>query len=191
MVALKKYSRTGMENKFLISASAMSVRNMKNFKNLLLAVLVLLTTTSSNAEEAKGVIGRMYEDGLPVIYKFVNEMPSKSIREQLTWLTVISWKYDGVSNNGMPKKEENQRMIKLEDTIEDYIENDKILRHVYSRTGNNLKELVYYIHDRDQFQKLFNKALKKHPRYPIEITFYKDNKWEDFQRLLNSFNKKG
>ena len=94
--------------------------------------------TQSNADEEKGIIGRVYEDGRPVIYKFVNEMPPATIREQLQWLTVISWKYDGASNNGMPEADENRGMIKLEDAIEDYIQSDTGLRHVYSRTGNNL-----------------------------------------------------
>ena len=141
------------------------------------------------AEEEKGIIGRVYEDGLPVIYKFVNELPGTEIRNQLTWLTVISWKYDGTSNNGMPFDDDNQRMIILENTIEDKIENDKVLRHAYSRTGNNRKELVYYIHGQEQFLKSFNQALSRHSRYHIEINFFEDKKWEDFQRVLNDFSK--
>ena len=148
-------------------------------------------TTQTNAEEEKGIIGRTHENGLPVIYKFVNEMPLLSIRNQLQWLTVISWKYDGTSNNGMPETDENQRMISLEDIIEENIENDKVLRHVYSRTGNNLKELVYYIYNQDQFLEDFNKAMSKQPRYPIEINFYKDKVWKDFQKLINDFSKNG
>lgn len=147
--------------------------------------------TPINAEEEKGIIGRVYEDGIPVIYKFVNAMPSAEIRNQLQWLTVISWKYDGGSNNGMPLSDENQRMIELEDSIEEKIENDIVLRHVYSRTGNNLKEFVYYIHDQNQFLEAFNKAVDGHPRYPIEINFYEDKVWEDFQNLLNDFDKNG
>ncbi|MEE9345778.1 MAG: DUF695 domain-containing protein [Methylococcales bacterium] len=146
-------------------------------------------TTQTIAEQEKGAIGRVHENGLPVIYKFVNEIPSASMRNQLQWLTVISWKYDGISNNGMPKTDENQRMISLENIIEKHIENDKVLCHVYSRTGNNLKELVYYIHDQNQFLEAFNKALSSHQRYPIEINFYEDKVWEDFQKLLNDFSK--
>ncbi|MFT6735011.1 MAG: hypothetical protein ACJAS9_003214 [Polaribacter sp.] len=65
-------------------------------------------------------------------------------------------------------------MIVLEDAIEDKIENDTILRHVYSRTGNNIKELVYHISDQAVFLKIFNNALTKHKKYPIEITFFED-----------------
>ena len=140
-----------------------------------------------NTAEAKGIIGRVYEDGLPVIYKFINELPPESVRVNLAWLTVLSWKYDGEANNGMPLHDDNQRMIVLEDAIEDCIENDQILRHVYSRTGNNLKEFVYYIHDQDTFLEVLNQALSGHPRYPIEINFYQDEQWQDFKRLLTDF----
>ena len=151
--------------------------------------VLLLMNSPVNGEEEKGIIGRSYEDGLPVIYKFVNEMPPIETRNYLNWLTVISWKYDGSSNNGMPIEKENKKMITLERTIEDHIENDKTLMHAYSKTGNNLKELVYYIHDQDEFLEEFNKAMTEQPRYPIEITFYKDDKWEEFQNLLNDFSK--
>jgi len=159
---------------------------MKIHTQILLGI-ILIMTSQAGAEDELGIIGEVYEDGFPVIYKFVNEMPVKDVRESLQWLTVISWKYDGSSNNGMPLSDENQRMIILEDAIEHYIENDGVLRHVYSRTGNSLKELVYYIHDQDQFLAELNKALSTHKRYPIEISFYKDEKWEDFQKLLDDF----
>lgn len=157
---------------------------MKRLIVLLLGIVLIVT---ANAEEGKGIVGRVYEDGVPVIYKFVNELPDDAVRDNLSWLTVISWKYDGTSNNGMPLEDINQRMITLEDAIENHIENDNALRHVYSRTGNNLKELVYYIHDREQFLRAFNEILSGHPRYPIEINFYEDAEWKDFKRLRNDF----
>jgi len=99
--------------------------------------------SEARAEDGKGIIGRVHEDGVPVLYSFVNELPDAEIRSRLRWLTVISWKYDGAGNKGMPSLEENRHMILLEDAIHDHVENDEVLRQVYSRTGNNLKELVY------------------------------------------------
>lgn len=159
---------------------------MKILTPILLGIILFLIT-KTDIEEELGIIGEVYEDGFPVIYKFVNEMPPEDVRENLQWLTVISWKYDGSSNNGMPLNDENQRMIILEDSIEDNIENAAVLRHVYSRSGNSLKELVYYIHNQEQFLAELNKTLSTHKRYPIEISFYKDEKWEDFQKLLEDF----
>jgi hypothetical protein len=156
-------------------------------KMIIATLIGVILTVTVNAEEEKGIIGRVYEDGAAVIYKFINELPEEAIRANYTWLTVISWKYDGSSNNGMPLEDDNQRMITLEDAIEDHLENDGVLHHVYSRTGNNLKELVYYIHDQEQFLEALKKTLSSHQSYPIEINFYHDVEWEDFERLLDDF----
>jgi hypothetical protein len=156
------------------------------FSSIVLGAMLLMTSTS-NSEEEKGIIGRVYEDGNPVIYKFVNEMPPTEVREKLGYLTVISWKYNGSSNNGMPLPDVNKRMIELEREIEDHIESDSVLRHAYSRTGKNLKELVYYIQDQEGFLMAFNKTMSDKPRFPIEINFYEDKEWKDFDRILNDF----
>ena len=135
-----------------------------------------------------GIIGEGKEDGLPVIFKFVDELPTLETRQKFRWLTVISWKYDRSIRNGMPPEATNKQMIALEDAI-DELEEAAMCRHAYSRTGNGLKELVYYIPDRDQFMAAFNGALREHPRYPIEIKFYEDERWEDFQKIRGRFKR--
>ena len=149
--------------------------------NKLIATFMgLMLTMAANAEDETGIIGRAYEDGMPVIYAFVNEMPEDKVRSSLTWLTIISWEYDGSSNNGMPLHDDNQGMIAVEDAIEELIENGHLLRHAYSRTGNNLKELCYYINDQDQFLKALNKSagstnfiMTNMPHSFYEITFHR------------------
>ena len=135
-------------------------------------------------EEPKGVIGRAFEDGKPIIYKFVNEMPKEDIRNKLPLLLVVAWKYDGDSNDGMPSDNDIKKMMSLEDTIEKKIEITNTLRHAYSRTGNNLKELVYYVDDEDKFMEMFNIAMHGRERLPIEITFDEDKEWKELAKLL-------
>jgi hypothetical protein len=173
-----------------ISAVGISADNTMKKIIFLLGVLFCMSLQVNSEPEKKGAIGRLSEEGLPVIYKFINEFPAVEIRHDLTWLTVLSWKYDGSSNNGMPIDLDNQKMINLEDTIEEKIIHDKLLQHAYSRTGNNLKELVYYIHSKEKFLEAFNRALRDHSKYPIEINFYEDKEWKDFKKLLNKFPKK-
>ncbi len=132
-------------------------------------------------------VGKTTIQGKPVIYKFMNELPEKSIRESLNWLTVVSWKYDGSIRNGMPLKEVNKSMIKLEDGLEKIEGRGKLYFDVYSATGNNLKEFVFYIADRERFMANFNVALNGHPTYPIEVNFYKDAEWADFTKLHADF----
>ena len=138
-----------------------------------------------------GIIGEVQENGLPVIYKFVDEYPSAEVRATYRWVTVISWQYDGSSRNGMPPDDINQRMIALEHVMEESLDNPGHARHAYSRTGNHLKELVYYVADRDAFMSALNDALATHPRYPIDINFYEDPEWQDFQVILKLFKRGG
>ena len=134
-----------------------------------------------------GVIGRTTEDGLPVIYRLVDELPGEADREHFAWLTVISWRYGREARNGMPPTAVNEQMIALELEI-DKVEAASLCRHAYSRTGNGLKEFAYYITNRDLFMAAFNDALRNHPRYPIEIGFYEDRELTDFQKVRDLFN---
>jgi hypothetical protein len=140
---------------------------------------------SESAESPRGMIVRRLEDGLPVVLRLVNEFPAEPVRVQLQWLTVIAWKYDGSSRNGMPPPDLNQEMVRLEDAIEG-LERPAFMQHAYSRTGNGLKEFAYYINDRDAFIEAFNAALKSHAPYPISIDFYSDPEWKDFKAILES-----
>jgi hypothetical protein len=133
----------------------------------------------TNVTTRNGVIGRSYENGFPVIWRFVNEEPSESTRAALPWLTVISWEYDGAGDDGMPGSYLNERMIELEDAIQDNVLATGFCEHAISRTGNNLKEMSFYIHSRDSFMERLNLVLKSHDRYPIEIKFYNDPDWKE------------
>ncbi len=144
-------------------------------------------TPKSSNDEPKGIIGRYYENELPVILKFVNTLPEKEIMDKLPMLTVVSWNYDGSTNNGMPLEGDNKRMIVLEDTIEEAMEESQMYLHAYSRTGNNLKEFAYYSTSQEDFMSILNQALAEHELYPIEIKFYEDEEWTDFKKLLEDF----
>lgn len=141
-------------------------------------------------KEATGIIGRYYEDGFPVILKFVNELPSIEVQNLFPLLTVISWKYDGDLNNGMPKDEINQQMIILEDALIEAMNITKSFVHAFSRTGNNLKEFVYYCKGLDSFMLLLNETLQNHEPYPISIDFYDEPDWNEFKKLLDDFKEK-
>lgn len=137
--------------------------------------------------EGTWTVGEAKINGKPVVYKFTNELPSVNVRNSMPWLTVVSWKYDGSENNGMPPKDINEKMIKLEDGLETIEGKQRLYLDVYTATGNNLKEFVFYVADREQFMANFNNALNGHPVYPIEIKFYEDRAWGDLVKLQSDF----
>ena len=87
----------------------------------------------------------------------------------------------------MPPDEINESMITLEDGLETIEGRGEVFFDVYTGTGNNRKEFVFYIADREQFMGHFTKALSGHPVYPIEINFYKDKEWSDLEKLQSDF----
>ena len=67
----------------------------------------------SDPNDPKGVIGKTYKDGFPVIWTFVNDDVPEETRQALPWLTVISWNYNGSERNGMPPKPINEQMNRV------------------------------------------------------------------------------
>ena len=137
--------------------------------------------------DAQGVLAQAEEDGYPVLYRFIDQTPSDSKREQLEWLTVISWTYDKTVRNGMPPEDINEHMVRLESSLADDVESPGFCEHAVSKTGNGTKEFSYYINDRDAFIEKLNAALDGQPVYPIEITFYHDPEWKDFEMIRSLF----
>jgi len=146
----------------------------------------LAKNVKSNQKE-KGVIGRYYEDGYPIIVKFINELPGRDTMSKLPFLTIISWKYNGNDNDGMPPTNVNKRMMRLESALQNSLKTNSLFKHAYSRTGNNLKEYAYYTTSQDDFLNMINKTLEEHDRYPIGINFYQDKEWTDFKKLMANF----
>ena len=100
-------------------------------------------------------------------------------------LTVDSWKYNGAENYGIPPRKINDKMIVLEKALKTTIDTSNPYQHVYSRTGNNLKEFVYYCSTQEDFMNELNRKLAKHDKYPIDIDFYEDEQWSEFKKLMD------
>lgn len=138
--------------------------------------------------EPKGRIVRTYSDGQAILWSYVPELPSEDACRSRPWLTVLTWRYDGTTNNGMPDEATNQLMLKLDGALES-VEHPTSCSEAYRRIGGGLREFVYYIADREEFMDRLNSVLADHPQYPIEIKFYEDESWSDFKKLMDDFSK--
>ena len=127
-------------------------------------------------------IGKYYKDKSPYIIKFPNKLPKSKLRQKMPNLVTILWKYDGKENNGLPNGETNEKMLLLEKEPKD----NELFFHAYSRTGNNLKEIVYYCSNKNDFKEMINDDLNK---YPVEISFTEDANWGKLNETIRMFNK--
>lgn len=137
--------------------------------------------------EPRGRIVETWQDGLPVLWTYVPEMPGEVSRRAIPWLTIVRWDYDGSGDNGMPHGDERQRMMLLEMALGN-IESPAFCVEAYRRVGAGVREFVFYVADREKFLEAFNDEVAENPRLPIEIKFYKDEYWSDLQDLIDDFN---
>ncbi len=113
-------------------------------------------------------------------------MPNEKDRLASPWLTVLRWEYDGARNNGMPDEESNRGMLVVDDALVT-IERQKHCTVAYRRIGDGVREFVVYVADQEQFLASLNGALTGQPRFPMEITFYKDKDWSELKHLIDDF----
>lgn len=84
----------------------------------------------------------------------------------------------------MPDTDENASMIELDAALGE-IEGPRFCFEAYRRIGNGRREFVFYVSSCEAFMEALNRKLETHPRYPIEIKFYDDGSWSDFQELID------
>jgi Family of unknown function (DUF695) len=142
----------------------------------------------SDKQVSDGAVGQVFENGVGVIYSFSTTIPDEKTKQAMPWLMTIAWEYDGAKNKSMPSGSDLEKMYALEKVIDEKVLAPNFMQRAYGRTGNNLKELVYYIKDQDSFLEKLNAALREHPSYPIKIDFYHDPDWSDLSKLIALFN---
>ena len=145
-----------------------------------------LTPPTPPTDSGKGLIGRSYEEGATVIWSFIDELPDASLRQAMPWLTVVAWPYDGSNDDGMPSKALQATMFDVERALYP-LEESPFSWSAYRRTGNGLKEFVFYVGDREAFMQQFNALLAGLPRHPLEIKFHEDPSWSDLAALIADF----
>ena len=144
----------------------------------------------TKSSDPKGLIVRTVKDGKPILWTYVPEMPDEVERVSCPWLTVLSWRYDGSKNNGMPDIETNRGMLELDQALQT-LDSSKSCSEAYRRIGFDLREFVLYVANRDDFLASLNLALATHPVYPIEIKFYEDTNWSELKTLIDDLSKAG
>jgi hypothetical protein len=136
--------------------------------------------------EALGRIVQTWKDGQRILWTYVPELPARDARRAMPWLTVLRWEYDGSDAGGMPTAEENRHMQMLDAAL-GKIERPGFCVAAYRRIGAGLREFVFYIAQRDAFLEEFNRCVANDRRYPITITFYRDDEWTELRDLINDF----
>lgn len=100
------------------------------------------------------------------------------------WLAVITLKYDGTNNNGMPNNDDYEFLEKIEEEIMTFLKDKDGYLNVGRQTAENEREIYFACKDFRKPSKVFYDTQKKYyDKFEIEFDIYKDKYWQTFERF--------
>lgn len=129
------------------------------------------------------LIAETDEDGLPMVYRVRQNIPSHVEISEFANLVCVVWEYDGKVANGMPSGEIAEQQAVFEDALDEFIEKGGDSEHMVVVTGNGRKEWLWYVKDPEKWIEEFSDALSGHPPFPVEIEGYEAESWRAYNEL--------
>lgn len=100
------------------------------------------------------------------------------------WLAVMTLKYDGSKNNGMPNNADYELLGSIEDEIMLSLKDKNRNLNIGRQTANNERDIYFACKDFRKASKMLYEIQKKYGnRFEIEYDIYKDKYWQTFERF--------
>jgi hypothetical protein len=100
------------------------------------------------------------------------------------WIAVITLKYDGRNNNGMPNENDYQSLNEIEESIMQQLSDKDGYLNIGRQTANNERDIYFASKDFRKPSKVFFKTQQDHSnKFEIEYDIYKDKYWQSFERF--------
>lgn len=100
------------------------------------------------------------------------------------WIAVMTIRYDGTNNNGMPHKDDFQIMDGIEDEMMSYLIDKEGYLNVGRETGENARNIYFACKDFRKPSKIFYEIVRKYgSRFDIKFDIYKDKYWRTFNNF--------
>jgi hypothetical protein len=124
------------------------------------------------------------DEGRPLILRIRKQAPSFATKAEFPHLLAVCWQYQSPNDQGMPSSDEAQRMVELEDLLEEGLERVRQAFLTVIVTGNGVREWQWYARDPEKTMELVNKTLGYLEPFPIRLSFQDDPNWEGYNRFL-------
>lgn len=100
------------------------------------------------------------------------------------WLSIMTLKYDGNKNNGMPENTDYDLLGNIEDEIMLSLKDIDGNLNIGRQTANNEREIFFACKDFRKPSKVFYEIQRKYgDKLEIEFDIYKDKYWKRFERF--------
>ena len=100
------------------------------------------------------------------------------------WISVLTLKYDGSNNNGMPNDNDYKLLDKIQDEIMEELKDVDGYLNIGRQTAKEEREIYFACKDFRKPSKVFFKTQQKYSgNFEIEYDIYKDKYWQSFERF--------
>ena len=103
------------------------------------------------------------------------------------WISVLTFRYNGRDNNGMPNNSDYKLLNKIEEDIMLELKNSDGYLNIGRQTAKEERKIYFACKDFRQPSKVFFKAQQIYSNsFKIEYDIYKDKYWQSFKRFTSN-----
>ncbi len=100
------------------------------------------------------------------------------------WIAVITIKFDGRNNNGMPNENDYQSLNEIEESMLQKLSDKDGYLYIGRQTTDNERDIYFACKDFREPSKVFFKTqIDNSDKFEIEYDIYKDKYWQSFERF--------
>jgi hypothetical protein len=102
------------------------------------------------------------------------------------WIAVLTLKYDGSANNGMPSDEDYSLLDKIQDELMSELKDSDGYLNIGRQTANGEREIYFACADFRKPSKCFFQVQQTYSdRFEMDYDIYKDKYWKSFERFTS------
>ncbi len=142
----------------------------------------------NTSEDEHSIFEAELENGNKLIAVINSQLLNWDSKASHPWIAVITFKYDGKNNNGMPNEDDYQLLNEIEKSILQQILDKDGYLYIGRQTANNERDIYFACKDFRKPSKVFFSSEQENlNKFEIEYDIFKDKYWQSFERFTNSY----
>ncbi|MCJ7933461.1 MAG: DUF695 domain-containing protein [Chryseobacterium sp.] len=134
----------------------------------------------TDAEDEFSILRADLGNGRPLIACINMHLLTYDAKASYPWIAVLTFHYNGEHNDGLPEKEDFEKLSDIEDQAVEELKKDGYL-YIGRESADNIKESYFAGKDFRKISKVFNTIKQNNPEYKISVRIFKDKYWQYFK----------
>ncbi|MBP2616991.1 DUF695 domain-containing protein [Chryseobacterium jejuense] len=139
----------------------------------------------AEVEDEFSILRASLDDEKPLIACMNLPLLNYDAKASYPWISVLKFHYNGENNDGLPEKEDFEKLGDIEDKAVEELK-EKGYLYIGRETADNIKESYFAGKDFRVISKVFKTIKDSNPEYKISFSVFKDKYWQYFKYYNNA-----